>query len=163
MIAVTPEKIDESMLLMYKKPVFLPLLLWFIMSLRAVYPAAIEFDRSSLIINGDQYSIEIAKTSSQRQQGLMFRESLSIRQGMLFVYPRPGNHRIWMKNTLIPLSVIWIDDNETVIEVKILPPCRLDFCPSYGVSEPAKYIIELSSEVMGIKSGDSIKGVKQFE
>jgi hypothetical protein len=163
LIAVTPEKIDGSMLLMHKKPVFLPLLLWFIMSLQEVYPAAIEFDRSSLIINGDQYSIEIAKTSSQRQQGLMFRESLDVHEGMLFVYPQPGNHRIWMKNTLIPLLVIWLDGNETVIEVKILPPCKFDPCPSYGVSKPAKYIIELSSEVMGVKSGDSIKGVKQFE
>ncbi len=148
---------------MHKTPISLPLLLWFFLSPQVIYPAAIEFDRGSLIINGDQYSIEIAKTSSQRQQGLMFRENLSIRKGMLFIYPQPGNHRIWMKNTLIPLSVIWLDDNETVIEVKILPPCKFDPCPSYGVSKPAKYIIELSSEVMGVKSGDSIKGVKQFE
>ena len=148
---------------MYMKPVFLPLILWLILSLMEVYPAAVEFDRDSLMINGDLYSIEIAKTSKQRQQGLMYRENLDIRQGMLFVYPRSGNHRIWMKNTLIPLSVIWLDDNEKVIEVKILPPCRLDPCPSYGVSKPVKYIIELSSEVRGIKSGDSIKGVKQFE
>ncbi len=148
---------------MHKNSIFLPLLLWFFLSPQAVYPAAIEFDRSSLMINGVEYSIEIAITSKQRSQGLMFRESLDIRQGMLFVYPRPGNHRIWMKNTLIPLSVIWLDHNETVIEVKILPPCKLDPCPSYGVSKPAKYIIELSSEVMGVKSGDIIKGVKQFE
>ena len=148
---------------MHKNSIFLPLLLWFFLSLQAVYPAAIEFDRSSLTINGVEYSIEIAITSKQRSQGLMFRESLDIRQGMLFVYPRPGNHRIWMKNTLIPLSVIWLDHNETVIEVKILPPCKLDPCPSYGVSKPAKYIIELSSEVRSVKSGDRIKGVKQFE
>jgi uncharacterized membrane protein (UPF0127 family) len=163
MIAVIPEKFFKSMLLMYKKLVFLPLLFWVIWSLQEAYPAAIEFDRSSLIINGVEYSIEIAKTSTQRSRGLMFRRNLDIRQGMLFVYPRSDNHRIWMKNTLIPLSVIWLDHNETVIEVKILPPCKLDPCPSYGVSKPAKYIIELSSEVMGVKSGDSIKGVKQFE
>jgi hypothetical protein len=148
---------------MHKNPISLLLLLWFFLSLQAAYPAAIEFDRSSLIINGVQYSIEIAKSPIQRQQGLMFRENLNIHQGMLFVYPRSGNHRIWMKNTLIPLSVIWLDDNETVIEVKILPPCKFDPCPSYGVAEPAKYIIELSSEVMGVKSGDSIEGVKRFE
>ena len=139
------------------------ILVWIFISLFGVSFAAAKFDRSSLVINGVEYSIEIAKTSKQRSQGLMFRESLDIRRGMLFVYPRSGNHRIWMKNTLIPLSVIWLDDNETVIEVKILPPCKLDPCPSYGVSKPAKYIIELSSEVMGVKSGDIIKGVKQFE
>ena len=139
------------------------IVVWIFISLSGVSFATAKFDRVSLMINGTEYSIEIAKTSKQRSQGLMFRESLDIRQGMLFVYPRSGNHRIWMKNTLIPLSVIWLDDNETVIEVKILPPCKLDPCPSYGVSKPAKYIIELSSEVMGVKSGDIIKGVKQFE
>ena len=148
---------------MHKIPVFLPLLMGFLILLQKAYPAAVEFERGSLEIMGVQYSIEIAKTSSQRQQGLMFRESLDIREGMLFVYPRSGNHRIWMKNTLIPLSVIWLDGNETVIEVKNLPPCKLDPCPIYGVSKPAKYIIELSAEVTGIKSGDSIKGVKRFE
>ena len=151
------------MLLMHKKPTLLSLSLWFVLSLQAVYAAAIEFDRSSLIINGVQYSIEIAKSPIQRQQGLMFRGNLDIHQGMLFVYPQPGNHRIWMKNTLIPLSVIWLDDNETVIGVKILAPCKFDPCPSYGVSRPAKYIIELNSEVTSVKSGDIIKGIKQFE
>jgi len=136
---------------------------WIFISLSGGSFAAATFDRSSLIINGVEYSIEVAKTSRQRSQGLMFRESLDIREGMLFVYPQSGNHRIWMKNTLIPLSVIWLDDNETVIEVRILPPCKFDPCPSYGVSRPAKYIIELSSEVIGVKSGDTIRGVKQFE
>ena len=121
------------------------------------------FYKFNTFINGVEYSIEIAKSPIQRQQGLMFRENLDIHHGMLFVYPRSGNHRIWMKNTLIPLSVIWLDGNETVIEVKILPPCKFDPCPSYGVSEPAKYIIELSSEVTSVKSGDIIKGLKQLE
>jgi uncharacterized membrane protein (UPF0127 family) len=124
---------------------------------------ALEFDRVSLIINGVHYSIEVAKTSMQRSQGLMFRTNLGIREGMLFVYPRPGSHRIWMKNTLIPLSVIWLDKNQTVIGVKILPPCSRDPCPSYGVSSPAKYIIELSSEVREIKNGDRIEAVNQFD
>lgn len=139
------------------------IVVWIFISLFGVSFAAAKFDRGRLIINGVEYSIEIAKTSRQRSQGLMFRESLDIRQGMLFVYPQSGNYRIWMKNTLIPLSVIWLDENETVIEVKILPPCKLDPCQSYGVSKPAKYIIELSSEVMGVKMGDIIRGVKQLE
>ena len=124
---------------------------------------ALEFDRVSLIINGVDYSIEVAKTSMQRSQGLMFRTNLGIREGMLFVYPRAGNHRIWMKNTLIPLSVIWLDENQTVIGVKILPPCSRDPCPSYGVSDPAKYIIELSSEARDIRTGDRIEAVSQFD
>jgi uncharacterized membrane protein (UPF0127 family) len=124
---------------------------------------AFEFDRVSLIINGVDYSIEVAKTSMQRSQGLMFRTNLGIQEGMLFVYPQPGNYRIWMKNTLIPLSVIWLDENQTVIGVKTLAPCDRDPCPSYGVSDPAKYIIELSSDVRDIEKGDRIEVVNQFD
>jgi len=124
---------------------------------------ALEFDRVSLIINGVDYSIEVAKTSMQRSQGLMFRTNLGIREGMLFVYPRAGNHRIWMKNTLIPLSVIWLDANQTVIGVKTLTPCSRDPCPSYGVLDPAKYIIELSSEAHDIKNGDRLEALNQFD
>jgi len=124
---------------------------------------AVEFDRASLMINGIRYSIEVAKTSRQRSQGLMFRTKLGIQEGMLFVYPQPGNHRIWMKNTLIPLLVIWLDENLTVVGVKLLFPCSRDPCPSYGVSDPAKYIIELNGEVRDIKKGDRIDAVYQFD
>ncbi|MCZ6798246.1 MAG: DUF192 domain-containing protein [Gammaproteobacteria bacterium] len=123
---------------------------------------AIDFDRTQLIINGVTYTLEIAKTSKQRQQGLMFRQQLDIREGMLFIYPQPGNHRIWMKNTRIPLSVIWLDENGVVIDVQILSPCDSDPCQSYGVSRVSKYIIELNSRVLDISPGDGIKGLKQL-
>ncbi|MCZ6667529.1 MAG: DUF192 domain-containing protein [Gammaproteobacteria bacterium] len=123
---------------------------------------ASDFDRTQLIINGVTYTLEIAKTSKQRQQGLMFRQQLEIREGMLFIYPQPGNHRIWMKNTRIPLSVIWLDENGVIIDVQILPPCDSDPCQSYGVSRVSKYIIELNSRVGSISPGDRIKGLKQL-
>lgn len=123
---------------------------------------AIDFDRTQLIINGVTYTLEIAKTSKQRQQGLMFRQQLDIREGMLFIYPQPGNHRIWMKNTRIPLSVIWLDENAVVIDVQILSPCDTDPCQSYGVSRVSKYIIELNSRVGNISPGDGIRGLKQL-
>ncbi|MCZ6723322.1 MAG: DUF192 domain-containing protein, partial [Gammaproteobacteria bacterium] len=94
--------------------------------------------------------------------GLMFRQQLEIREGMLFIYPQPGNHRIWMKNTRIPLSVIWLDENGVVIDVQILSPCDSDPCQSYGVSRVSKYIIELNSRVGNISPGDGIKGLKQL-
>ena len=125
--------------------------------------ASAQFEQVDLMINGIQYSIEIAKTPSQRSQGLMFRKKLGIQAGMLFVYPQPGNHRIWMKNTLIPLLVIWLDESHTVVGVKLLPPCNFDPCPSYGVSVSSKYIIELNSKVRDIRTGDKIEAVKQFD
>jgi uncharacterized membrane protein (UPF0127 family) len=136
---------------------------WILFLLQATPGGAVEFDRAILHIAGVPYNFEIAKTTSQRQQGLMWRTKLGSREGMLFVYPRVGAHRIWMKNTLIPLSVVWLDKDGIVIAVKLLLPCEPDSCPSFGVSEPTKYIIELNSEASGIMPGDSISEVKRFD
>ena len=121
------------------------------------------FDKINILIKGTEYSLEVAKTQSQRSQGLMFRQSLGKKEGMLFVYPRSGDHRIWMKNTLIPLTVVWLDRNESVIAVKQLQPCDTDFCPSFGSSRSSKYIIELNAEFQGIDLGDKIIGLKLIE
>ena len=92
----------------------------------------------------------------------MFRQQLDMHNGMLFIYPQPGKHRIWMKNTRIPLSVIWVDENMIVIDVQILPPCESDPCQIYGVAGASKYIIELNSQVSAINPGDIIEGLRQF-
>lgn len=152
-IGITLNRIRMPML-----PVF-----WILFLLQAAPSSAAQFDRAILDIAGVSYSIEIAKTTSQRQQGLMWRTKLGAREGMLFVYPRVGTHRIWMKNTLIPLSVVWLDEHGIVIEVKLLLPCESDSCPSFGVSEPTKYIIELNGETSGIMPGDNISDVKRFD
>jgi uncharacterized membrane protein (UPF0127 family) len=68
-----------------------------------------------------------------------------------------------MKNTLIPLTVIWLDKNEKIISIKKLPPCVSDPCPSYGVSKPSKYVLELDSGSHSLKPGQSIKGLIQLE
>lgn len=121
------------------------------------------FDKANIIINGVEYHLEIAKTRAQRSRGLMYRKSLAEKEGMLFIYPGSGDHRIWMKNTLMPLTVIWLDSNESVIAVKQLQPCGANFCPGYGVSRSSKYIIELKAGSHGIKPGDRISGLKLFE
>jgi hypothetical protein len=124
--------------------------------------SAVSFDRAQFIINGDSYTLEIAETSKQRQRGLMYRRQLDMHNGMLFIYPQPGKHRIWMKNTHMPLSVIWVDENLIVIDVQILPPCESDPCQIYGVARASKYIIELNSQVRDIIPGDRIIGLKQL-
>ena len=123
----------------------------------------ISFVRKQLILGGEKYSIEIARTVEQRRQGLMFRDQLDERDGMLFIYPRPGYHQIWMKNTLVTLTVIWIDENSQIIDIKILPPCVFDPCPIYGVSKPSKYILELSDGNHRLESSQRIDGLVQLE
>lgn len=121
------------------------------------------FDSTSLLVAGKVVRLEIANTANQRQQGLMFRANLEDQAGMIFIYPHPGNHRIWMKNTRIPLTVIWFDENATVIDVKKLKPCKQASCPSFGVQSPSRYIIEFNDKFNDLKPGDRLPGILSLE
>lgn len=122
----------------------------------------IEFKITHVQINEQSYKLELAKTYEERQLGLMFRTSLQDYFGMLFIYPKPGYHRIWMKNTLIPLTVIWLDVNEVVIGIKKLQPCVAGSCPSYGFNKHSSYVIELNSSNNDFSIGDSIPGLQSL-
>lgn len=105
--------------------------------------AANEFPQIELELLGKPYQLEIADTRSRQLQGLMYRTSLPPNHGMLFVYNYSAYHRIWMKNTLIPLTVLWLDENAVVIEKRLLQPCRFTQCRGYGAHKASRYIVEL--------------------
>ncbi len=104
------------------------------------------FATRNLLLNHDLYKLEIAHSRAQRRQGLMHRTSIARDGGMLFLYDRPGDYRIWMKNTLIPLTVIWLDAQARIIDIRLLRPCQQIQCPVYGVDRPVRYILELHPE-----------------
>lgn len=111
-------------------------------------------------LNGSQYQLEIADTVKRKRQGLMYREFLAKDDGMLFVYSRPGNHRIWMKNTLVPLTVIWLDSQARIVGIKSLSPCHTPDCPVYGPDLPSKFIIELHIAAhKNFKVGDVLSSI----
>lgn len=75
----------------------------------------------------------------------MYRESLPERTGMLFLFSDNAPHRFWMKNTQIPLDIIWMDADGRVLFVSTnTPPCRADPCPSYGPETPASAVLEIA-------------------
>lgn len=121
------------------------------------------FESTVLEIGGQEFSVEVAKNYDQRQQGLMFRDSLSANRAMLFLYPFKGDHRIWMKNTLMPLTVVWLDHSATVLDVKQLQPCPADPCPNYGVDSPSKYVLELPGAFSGLRVGDQVQGILNLD
>lgn len=77
------------------------------------------------------FTVELARTPEEQQQGLMFRETLDEEYGMLFIFSVSKLHSFWMKNTLIPLDMVWIDDQLKVVQVVTAQPCITDPCPIY--------------------------------
>jgi uncharacterized protein len=84
---------------------------------------------------------EVARTMEQKAKGLMFREHLGDNEGMLFVYDQPDLHAMWMKNTLIPLSVAFIDEKGVIINVEEMQPQTLD---AHAAKKPAKFSLEMN-------------------
>ncbi len=92
--------------------------------------------------------VEIASDDPTREQGLMYRDQLAPERGMIFIFPSSGVYPFWMKNTLIPLDMIWIDESKRVVHVAAdVPPCRADPCPSYPPGASARYVLEVAGGV----------------
>ena len=111
-------------------------------------------------INGASYRIELATTPAARQLGLMHRQSLAADRGMLLVYPRDGEHAIWMKNVHFPLRVYWIDADYRIVAIRRLEPCTADPCPTYRPAVESRYVLELSDREHPIGLGDRLSGLR---
>jgi uncharacterized protein len=104
---------------------------------------------------------EVASIPSDRAQGLMHRKKLNDNEGMLFVYPQPHVTGMWMKNTLIPLSVAFIDEKGVIINVEEMKPETLD---AHMAKAPAKYSLEMNSgwfKKRKLGPGAKIKGLEK--
>ena len=101
-----------------------------------------------LLPDGAAIQVELATDEATRAQGLMYRDHLADDRGMLFFFPESGDYPFWMKNTLIPLDMIWIDDQRLIAHVAWnVPPCKADPCPNYPPNAKAKYVLELAAGV----------------
>jgi uncharacterized protein len=78
----------------------------------------------------------------------MFRDKLASDRGMIFFFPATGNYPFWMKNTLIPLDMIWIDDQHKIVHIAHgVPPCKADPCPGVPPNADARYVLEVAAGV----------------
>lgn len=101
-----------------------------------------------ILPDGKSIQVETARTPAERFRGLMFRSLLAADHGMLFIFERPGKNRFWMKNTLIPLDIIWLDARKRIIHIENqVPPCQRDPCPAYGPSADSLYVLEVNAGV----------------
>lgn len=93
-------------------------------------------------------AIEVASDDATREQGLMYRDHLDDDRGMIFLFPQAGEYPFWMKNTLIPLDMIWIDREHRIVHIAHdVPPCKTDPCTSYPPHAQALSVLELAAGV----------------
>jgi len=109
-------------------------------------PSAATASPAVALPNGSKILVEVVSDPLTRAQGLMFRSSLGSDRGMLFLFPETAVYPFWMKNTLIALDIIWIDENLTIVHIaRDVPPCKADPCPSYPPKAAARYVLELAA------------------
>ncbi len=109
--------------------------------------------------DNDCFQIEIAITPEQMSQGLMHRESMDPDKGMLFIFQEEGIYPFWMRNTLIPLDIIWINENMTVVHIEEnAQPCGPLSCPYITPDHEARYVLEINgglAEQIVLRIGDN--------
>lgn len=119
----------------------------------------IQMPEIALAIGGHKLTAEVAYTDPSRMQGLMYRRMLPEDRGMLFVFDETARHAMWMKNTYVPLSVAFIDEQGVIINIENMKPQTEDVHPA---AKPAKYALEVNLGWFarhGIKAGAKIEGI----
>lgn len=103
--------------------------------------------------------VESARTSAEQARGLMFRETLDKNKGMLFVFDDEQPRTFWMKNTKIPLDIIFISADKKIADIKKnFMPCKTQNCETH-MSKPAKYALEVNAGIVDenkITIGDAV-------
>lgn len=117
-----------------------------------------DLEKTPVCFSGKCFDAEIASSFSARMKGLMNRQDLVDDAGMLFVFPNEGEYAFWMKNTFIPLDIIWIGKNKEIVYMaENVQPCKSLICPSVSPGKPALYVLELNAGKAGeagLKEGD---------
>ncbi|HWT15496.1 MAG TPA: DUF192 domain-containing protein [Patescibacteria group bacterium] len=113
-------------------------------------------------VKGHRFEVEVADDDAERARGLMYRESMAAAEGMLFVFDEDMPQAFWMKNTLIPLDILYFDGERRFVSAHYrVPTCKYggDRCPNYPSEGDVRYVLELNAGVgaaLSLQSGDRI-------
>jgi uncharacterized membrane protein (UPF0127 family) len=129
----------------------------------AAAPAPVPFGKTNLVIvtatGRHLFHVQVAKTQTQMERGLMFRKHLAPNAGMLFEYPAPTLAQFWMHNTLIPLDMLFVDGKGRI--VNIAPRAHPLSDAIIPAAAPVRGVIELKGGTaarLGIRPGDHVRG-----
>lgn len=132
---------------------------FFIKQLKGENPEFVNFIKQGLKIK-----VEVVATPYQVAKGLMFRENMAQDSGMLFVFPNSEARSFWMKNTLIPLDIIFISKDKKIVDIKEnFEPCPKTqmICPVYNSTAESMYVVEVNAGIVG-KNKISIGDIVEF-
>lgn len=114
-------------------------------------------------LNDTVFRVELAEDGNSQAMGLMYRQELPTDSGMLFIFNEELPRAFWMKNTLIPLDILYFDRHKKLVSQQLsVPPCKntISTCPNYPSEKPAKYVLEINagmSQKYGFKIGDELQ------
>lgn len=138
-----------------KSVLFAGLLAWFSVASAQSLPIV------ELTAGFHRIEAEVASTQPSRAQGLMHRKDMPLQRGMLFVFPDVAVHCMWMKNTLLPLSVAFLDESGRILNVAEMKPHSED---NHCAAKPARFALEMNTgwfAQRGLRSGQAIGGIER--
>lgn len=127
---------------------------------RSVHAPVETEDGASVVLTGPDnkavtIDVEIADDQAERARGLMDRDRLQDGSGMLFVFDEPQDLTFWMKNTRIPLDILYFDGNGKFVSRTTMSPCSTPECPLYPSDGPARWALEVNAgEPLTAQVGD---------
>jgi hypothetical protein len=146
---------------MKRKFILIIIILIIVLAVGLILIRRIKEEKNQVCFKNNCFNVELALTEKEKEKGLMFRKSLGQNWGMFFVFDKEEKYSFYMKNTLIPLDIIWINaNNEVVFISENTMPCEKDFCPSIEPVREAKYVLEINGglvEKIGLKIGDKLE------
>lgn len=134
----------------------------FVLALAPLVAFAQQLPRIKLTAGMYIINAEVADTFVTRMQGLMFRESMAANDGMLFIFDEPAIQCMWMKNTLIPLSVAYIADDGSIVNIEDMKPQTED---SHCTRRPVRFALEMNAgwfASKGLREGAKLRGLEKL-
>jgi len=132
----------------------------FLCALMLIFCVACSAGEPSVELAGKTFRVGIADSSEEQALGLMFRDSMPADEGMIFIFPNEAPRSFWMKNTRIPLDIMYFDKDLKLVSISAdTPPCKVSRCPSYPSIAPAQYVLELNAGTaasLGVGVGDKL-------
>jgi uncharacterized membrane protein (UPF0127 family) len=134
--------------------------LWLVCLSFSVWAQQAQTQLPRVILQAGMFQIEaqVASTPAQREIGLMFRQDMATHEGMLFVFEQPQQQCFWMKNTLLPLTAAFVDDDGTIVNLADMKPQSTQ---SHCSEKPVRFVLEMNQgwfTKRNIKKGFKLKG-----